>query len=444
MTPPAGASAPAPQAAPGSPLGRRALAAGSWFAPAPWLYWVATCTWFVLVLRQWPCVQDASAQYRAGCYSDITALWSPRGFDTAAVPYFDADLEYPVLTGGFIHVSRLLLGALPIETSWQNFLGLSAVLLFGCFLALVAAHVRLAADAGRGWDALMIAASPLVVASGLINWDLLPVALTSLALLAWARRRPWLAGVLIGLGTAAKLYPVLLLGALLVLCLRAGRLRPALQACAGAVLAWLVVNLPVLAGTPTGWLHFWTFNAERAADLGSLWYVLAHLGWPVPNLSAVMLACMVLGGLVVVGLAMVAPRRPRVAQVAFLLVWVFCLFSSVYSPQYMLWLLPLLVLARPVWRDWALFTAAELVYWLAVWSYLDGALYAGDGRPVLYFVAILVRVGVQVWLAALVVRDMLRPWQDPVRVGHLDDPGGGVLDHAPDASAFPVTTWPAR
>ena len=57
------------------------------------------------------------------------------------------------------------------------------------------------------------------------NWDLLAVALTTLGMWAWARRRPVLAGVLLGLGVAAKLYPLLLLGALFLLCLRAGRLR---------------------------------------------------------------------------------------------------------------------------------------------------------------------------------------------------------------------------
>ena len=44
-------------------------------------------------------------------------------------------------------------------------------------------------------------------------------------MLMWSRGRPLAAGVLLGLATAAKLYPVLLLGPLLVLCWRAGRWR---------------------------------------------------------------------------------------------------------------------------------------------------------------------------------------------------------------------------
>ena len=44
-------------------------------------------------------------------------------------------------------------------------------------------------------------------------------------MLAWARERPVAAGVLIGLAAATKFYPLFVLGPLLVLCLRAGRMR---------------------------------------------------------------------------------------------------------------------------------------------------------------------------------------------------------------------------
>ncbi|WP_300083777.1 glycosyltransferase 87 family protein [Propioniciclava sp.] len=420
-----------PSAILGGPVGRRA-SARAWAPPPAWSYALATVAWFVCMARQVPCVMDPATPYRVGCYSDIQSLWGPRGIEQGLVPYLQVDLEYPVLTGGFIWGTRLLSGALPggAEGGRLAFFGLSALGLFVAFLALVAVHVRIAPR-----TAPWVAASPLVVLSGLINWDLLAVAVTSGALLAWARRRPALAGVLVGIGLSTKFYPALLLLPFVVLSLRAGDLRALARVVLGAVAAFVAVNLPVMVAAPQGWLNIWTYHAGRDADLGSVWYVLglAQVTLPAAALSR---ALFVTGVLAIVVLCFLAPRRPRVAQVTFLVVVVFCVTNVVYSPQYMLWLLPLVLLARPRWVDGVAFTLAEAFYWWAVWMYLDGSLYAGDGAPRLYGIAVLVRIGVQLWLAARVVVDVLHPWDDPVRLGHVDDPGGGVLDHAPDAVAL--------
>jgi uncharacterized membrane protein len=111
-----------------------------------------------------------------------------------------------------------------------------------------------------------------------------------------------------------------------------------------------------------------------------------------------------------------APETPRVAQLAFLVVAGFLLVNKVYSPQYVLWLLPLAVLARPQWRDLLIWQAGELLYLAAVWIYLGGWLEesVGGGAPV-YDLAIWVRVAAELYLVAIVVRDILRPEHDPVR-----------------------------
>ena len=181
----------------------------------------------------------------------------------------------------------------------------------------------------------------------MINWDLLPIALTALGILAWARRRPGLAGVLLGLGMAAKLYPLFLLGPLLLLCLRGRRMPDFAMMFSTFVISWGLVNLPVLLLAPDAWRSFWEFNAGRTGDLGSIWYVLSLAGQPVPNLNLVSFGLFALGCLGIAALIIVAPRRPRFGAMAFLVVAAFLLTNKVYSPQYMLWLLPFVILARP-------------------------------------------------------------------------------------------------
>ena len=101
-------------------------------------------------------------------------------------------------------------------------------------------------------------------------------------MLAWARRRPELAGVLIGLAAATKFYPVFALGPLLVLGLRTGRLREVRTTALTAAGSWLVVNVPVMLADFDGWSYFYSFNSERGESWGSVWVVLTQRGHGIP------------------------------------------------------------------------------------------------------------------------------------------------------------------
>lgn len=413
----------------GGPLGRHA-ASGSWLPPARWVYALATLAWLVLVGRHAACVADPSAQYKALCYTDAAALWGPRGIEQGLVPYVQTDLEYPVLTGGLIWLTRQASGLVPADDPRAAFLGVTAVALFVCFLALVAVHLRLDA---RG--AALLAGSPLIITAGLINWDLLAVLLTSAALLAWARDQPVWAGVLVALGASAKFYPALLMVPILALCLRALDWPMLTRVVLGFVGGFAAVNLPVFAAAPAGWLHQWTFHAGRGADLGSIWYALELLGIDTPAATASRLL-LVVGVGAVAALAVFARRRPRLEELAFSVVTWFCLVNVVYSPQYVVWLLPLLLLTRPGWRPLVIFTAAEIFYWWAVWIYLDGGFYSGDGAARPYVLAVLVRWGVQLWLVGRVVIGALSP--SPRASGRAAHPDAANPDAAnPHLAANP-------
>jgi uncharacterized membrane protein len=452
----------------GGPVGEHARP-HSWWTPVRVLLAAFTVVFAVGLVQKYPCGEtnwsNESVRYAKMCYSDVPYLYTARGFAQQHWPYSGSDgryepMEYPVLISYFAWGASKITGLMPSGPSQQvreetpvadlwglpgmnkevnTYFLVTAVLLFACGIGAVL--FLAGASPGRPWDAMAFALSPAVLAASLVNWDLLAVLFTAGALWAWARGRPFLAGVMVGLGVATKLYPLFLLGAFLVDVVR--RRRPDLWSLAavGAAVAWVAANLPALLTGGTGWTTFWTFNNERGADLGSLWLVADQLGLhsDAQRINVVSGLVFALACLAILVLGVRARARPRVAQVAFLVVAAFLLVNKVYSPQYVLWLLPLAVLARPRWRDLLIWQACELVYFAAVWIYLGGWLAPSSGsNPTAYQLAIVVRVLGELYLMALVARDI---WTgdsadlDPVEVGggephaHADlVPGGRHLD----------------
>jgi uncharacterized membrane protein len=435
----------------------------AWFAKAP-------------CLQQYPGERGLELDWRDGrqyvamCYSDTVPLYTAERLDVGGVPYVTSwvdrrddgteqvrYMEYPVLTGFFqwanarladVWLAGASAGLLPGGLAVVVYFDLSAFWLALAWLVTIWAVVRL--RPGRPWDAALAAVSPLVAVHAFTNFDTLAVAAATLGMLAWARRRPVLAGVILGVGAAAKLYPLFLLFPLLLLCLRAGRMRAWGQATAAGVLSWALLNLPVAIAAPTGWWEFFRLNSERGADPDSLYNVVAGLtGWsgfdgvlapgqPPSVLNAVSAVLFALCCLAVAVLVVKAPRRPRFAAIAFLVVAAFLLTNKVWSPQYSLWLVPLAVLAYPRWRPLLAWMAIDALVWAPRMYYYLGTDAKGLPAPWFYG-AVLLRDLAVVAIAVLVVRSVLRPEHDPVRTPRdpsfsrgLDDPDGGVLDEAPD------------
>jgi len=413
-------------------------------------------------------------QYTRLCYSDVYVLYSAEGLGTGSngtgldVPYADHPVEYPPVMGyvmlGAAEITHLVyrhpvtLAAGENDPRPQLFFDITALLLGLCALLITWSVARLA-GAQRVWDAAMVALSPVLLMHAFTNWDLLAVAFTMLGLLAWARRRPALAGVLLAFGISTKLFPLLVLVAIAMCCVRAGRYRALAITTATTAVSTVLIYLPavlisrdftVQAGCPdahsiAGWQFFTYLSQTRGADWGSFWLLVQHIvtglspgttpldsgltcGTPAA-LNVVASLSILLCGAAVFVLVMRAPRRPRVTQVAFLLLAAFVVFNKVDSPQYALWLLPFAVLARPRWGAILAWQASEVILGAANLYQLIAEEHSGFGLPMwTYLVFLGARDVVLAVLVGLVVREMLHPWRDPVRAGGVDDPAGGVLD----------------
>ncbi|MDJ0393619.1 glycosyltransferase 87 family protein [Rhodococcus sp. G-MC3] len=410
---------------------------------------------------------SGSRQYVAMCYSDTVPLYGAERLDEGAFPYkksweeASSDgttqiryMEYPVLSGLYQYGSAVVAKAwnsvpwLPQALAVVVYFNVVAV---GLVLAWLVTVWATALSAGRRiWDAALVAASPLVIVHGFTNFDALATACAAGGILAWGRKRPVLAGILLGLGGAVKLYPLLFLGPLLVLCWRAGKMRDWGIATCAAAAAWLVVNLPIALLYPSGWYEFFRLNSARGADPDSIYNVLSSFtGWSgfdgalYPGdkplfLNAVTLLLFALVCVVIAYIGMNAPTRPRLAQLAFLVVAGFLLTNKVWSPQYSLWLVPLAVLALPHRRILLAWMVIDAFVWFPRMYYYLGV--ANKGIPEQWFTAAIVLRDIAVMgLCAMVVRQIYRPSEDLVRRGGLDDPVGGVLDRAPDAHRITKT-----
>ncbi|HEY6739969.1 MAG TPA: glycosyltransferase 87 family protein, partial [Actinopolymorphaceae bacterium] len=287
----------------GGPLGTHARSGGSWWTPLTVLFLVTTAVFALGIVQKAPCVEvgyaaqqdepgyewrrtergwnpgvegwdDRGHSYRHLCYSDVAYLYRERGFADGNVAYLDVGgypaLEYPVLTGLVMQVTAWATQAIGTGRAIADstvFFGLTVLVLFGFALLTVGLMRRIAPD--RPYDALFVAAAPTFALSGTINWDLVAVALTVAALFAWSRHRPVWTGILIGLGAATKLFPLFLLGPLLILAMRTRRMAIWAATALAAVATWLVVNLPIYLVQPGSWGVFWSFNEARGADFGS-------------------------------------------------------------------------------------------------------------------------------------------------------------------------------
>jgi uncharacterized membrane protein len=285
------------------------------------------------------------------------------------VPYLDFRVEYPPAA-----LPVFLLPAIGDRhdeaTYRRNFERLMVIcgLLAIAGVAIALAAVR--AEPERLFAALAFAAlAPLALGSVILTrFDLWPTALLVLGLAAVLSGRLRTGLGVLGLAAAAKIFPVVVVPPALVYIWRNRGRREALV-CAGVFAAVLAVCfLPFVRLSPGGvWdsLHRQADRPLQIESLGSSFLLVAHqLGaWTVHlNLShgsqnqggsfASALAAVqsAVQALVVIGLWVAFARGPatqeRLLRYSAACVAAFIAYGKVLSPQFLIWLLPLVPLVR--------------------------------------------------------------------------------------------------
>ncbi len=319
-----------------------------------------------------------SEQYITGCYSDAVPFWTVREVDKGKIPYLQTPIEYPVLTGAAIWIegaaTHLIFGHYANDA---KFLGVvTAVNIALAFLVLWMLW-QAGVDRRRLW--WWSAAPPLVLYVG-HNWDMIAVTLAVAALLKARENRLARAAAAAGLGVAAKLFPIVMLPLIgLSALFERGkhwpqRLRRATLVTLAAIGAWAAVNVPIALIAPNNWSEFYRFSQTRGGTAAGSWDVLGNIGWlPLSiedkNLYAAL--AFAIGGIAIVALGWQRHRDRLWLLATPMLAW-FMLTNKVYSPQFDLWLWPLLVMTAPRMLPVALFALAGIAAYFAEFWFFAG------------------------------------------------------------------------
>jgi len=283
------------------------------------------------------------------------------------VPYRDFFMEYP--PGALaVFLPPDVFGPTHYNAAFKT---LMAVCGAATIVAVALLLARLGATRARTWIALvLLAVSPVALGPISLNtYDAWPALLTVVALALLLAAAPVAAFAVLGLAFASKVYPVVLLPPALVYIWRTGGRAKASRALAAFAAVAALVVVPFLALAPHGLAESFRAQAGRALQVeslgGSLLAVADRLGWysatvvhrtghaisydltgSLPRaLAAASSVAQALVVLVVTWLYLRGrdePRRLLVACAA--AISGFLAFTRFFSPQYLVWLLPFVVL----------------------------------------------------------------------------------------------------
>jgi hypothetical protein len=342
-------------------------------------------------------------QYVHACYSDLPALFEARGLSTNEWPFASDDnsVEYPVVTAMVMYATSFA------ANSPVSYFNINIFFLILLFIATVLVVRKI-----RPEFAYLVPVAPAMIASLFINWDLWAIASMMIAIY-WFDRKQYLASsVLLGISISTKFLPIFLLIPIVFIFWRDAKMKEAIKYLAITFGIWLAINLPFALTTPTGWWRFYKLNLDRGPDWGSIWLALQQLGINLTNLNYLSVLLLLIALTTIAILLFELKYTPSLASVAFFVIASVMLASKVYSPQYVLWLTPLAVIALTNTKDlhafW-LWQTTEIIYHIAIWQHLAQVTDAKFGLgPTPFAILTLLRIAGTIYLMAVLARRALQ------------------------------------
>jgi uncharacterized membrane protein len=383
------------------------------------------------------CAVPDGGLFRAERFRDVHLY---QGFAEAVfdgrVPYRDFFMEYP--PGALaVFLPPAAFGSSHYNATFKCLMALCGV---ATLLLVASLLVRLGVSTARLWAAvLLFALSPLALGPISLNtYDAWPALLTLAALALLLAGRDMAAFALLGAAFAAKVYPVVLVPPAVIFVWRTRGRGVALRALAGFAAVTALFAVPFLVLAPHGLAESFRAQAARSLQVeslgGSLLAGADRLGLygatvvhrtghaisydlvgSLPETLAVLSSiAQALAVAVVAWLYFRGRDDPRRLAVAFTAAIAgFLALTRFFSPQYLVWLLPFVLLLEPA--AWLLAAAALVL--AQVWFFHYSDVFALGG----YVWLVLIRDLLILVLFVLALLRLRRPApedEDPVLLEH--------------------------
>lgn len=336
------------------------------------------CSCILAFIKFNPCrlndFSSASVTLNA-CYSDIPMFWKSRLLEVHLWPYsylpipelseIIPPIEYPVIVGTIIWLLSFITSQQGIAD--VNYFDVNALFIVLLFTTTSFYLFKIVKN-----KVFFLIFAPAVFFSLFINWDMWAVLPTIMAIYHFDRKQYRASGVLLAIATATKFYPIVLL--LPIVCILFKRDRAKMGQYLLVFLGFYsLINLPYILSDFAGWKYFFEFSFNRGIGYGSIWEATGLLGLSITNFNLFYtLTTIVVFALVAIYYLKYADLE-NLYSIAFFAVFAFTVFSKVYSPQYVLWLTPLAVLALRNQRQvnfYFIWQTFELIYHFAIWRYI--------------------------------------------------------------------------
>ena len=295
-------------------------------------------------------------------------LYMLRGewFPQHSLPYVDVLSEYPQIPTYLFGLLYLFIPTTDVQGVYFLHSSIFSLLMLFCLFLTIRMLYAMLSE--RKWLAyLMLLPGTLYFTHN--RFDILPAFLALWSLWSLRRQKFVATGILLGIGALTKWYPALLLPVYLSYDY-ALRKRVNWKMILAFVVTVILIALPtLLTGGLAAFLSPYLLHAGRSFEQVSLPALLRLLFGTIGLYPSIVL----LTGIFLALQLLSAPlslfaridTEEKLLQWNILVIGAFILFSRIYSPQWLLWLMPFLILAARNWFDVAWIIVYNLVTYLS-------------------------------------------------------------------------------